>query len=80
MQSRIEKSAFGSEKTVHYDDHGNKIGETRLEKGVLGRDKLVHYDKNGTKIGESWELEGALGGKRLYIMMPMVIKLVKAGF
>ena len=63
MQSRIEKSAFGSEKTVHYDDHGNKIGETRLEKGVLGRDKLVHYDKNGTKIGESWELEGALGGK-----------------
>lgn len=41
----------------HYDDQGNKVGESKPRKGVV-EDYMEHFDVHGNKIGESKEREG----------------------
>ena len=53
MKSEKVTNFFGDEKTVHYDDYGNKIGESRVEKDFFGNEKTVHYDDCGRKTGET---------------------------
>ena len=36
MKSEKVTDIFGNEKVVHYDDYGNKVGESQVEKGFLG--------------------------------------------
>lgn len=63
MKSEKVTDIFGNEKVVHYDDYGNKVGESQVEKGFLGlgNERVVHYDANGNKTGESWRENGFLG-------------------
>lgn len=55
MKSEKVTDIFGNEKVVHYDDYGNKVGESRVERGPLGfgEERVVHYDVNGVKTGET---------------------------
>ena len=36
MKSEKVTDIFGNEKVVHYDDYGNKVGESQVERGFLG--------------------------------------------
>ena len=58
MSRSEEKTGWGGDKyTVHYDDNGNKIGESH-EKSGWGSPYIEHTDASGNKIGESREKSG----------------------
>jgi uncharacterized protein YecT (DUF1311 family) len=44
---------LGDKITVHYNDDGDKIGESRNETTILGTPYVEHRDAHGNKVGES---------------------------
>jgi hypothetical protein len=50
---------MGNEKEEHFDDEGNKVGETRFDTNIWGQPVQTHYDSEGrttgtTKSGTDW--------------------------
>ena len=63
MARSVEREGlFGGTYTEHYDDDGNKIGESREQEGLFGGTYTEHYDNDYNSIGESREQEGLFGG------------------
>ena len=61
--SRPRKGFWGTEYLEHFDDSGNKTGESRKVAALLGGTKWVHHDAGGNKVGESRDMpSGILGG------------------
>ncbi len=60
MPKSYEREGFFGKYTEHYDDQGNKIGESREREGFFGK-YVEHYDAHGNKIGESRDREGFFG-------------------
>ena len=73
MKSEKVTDIFGNEKVVHYDDYGNKVGESRVERGPLGfgEERVVHYDVNGVKTGETRTEKNFFGGEKPFITTTM---------
>lgn len=67
MKSEKVTDIFGNEKVVHYDDYGNKVGESQVERGFLGfgEKRVVHYDANGVKTGESRQEKDFFGNDKV---------------
>ena len=67
MKSEKVTDIFGNEKVVHYDDYGNKVGESQVERGFLGfgEERVVHYDANGNKTGESRQEKDFFGNDKV---------------
>ncbi len=67
MKSEKVTDIFGNEKVVHYDDYGNKVGESQVERGFLGfgEERVVHYDANGVKTGESRQEKDFFGNDKV---------------
>jgi len=57
MAKSYDRDGLFGKFTEHYDDLGNKIGESRLV-GSASEIRVEHYDKDGNKLGESSEIEG----------------------
>ena len=53
IRSYKETTFSGKEYIAHYDEDGNKIGETWEEKKFSGETVTRHYDKDGNLVGES---------------------------
>ena len=61
--SRPRKGFWGTEYIEHFDDSGNKTGESREVSTLFGGTKWVHHDAAGNKTGESRDMpSGILGG------------------
>jgi len=60
MAESIERTGLLGQKYLeHYDDHGNRIGESLERKGLIfGQRYYEHYDAQGNKTGESHERQG----------------------
>jgi hypothetical protein len=64
MAHSEEKTDFlGNKYTEHYDDDGQKVGESREREDFLGNKYSEHTDIHGQKTGESREGEDFLGNK-----------------
>ena len=57
MGKSIERDGVFGKYTEHFDDDGNKIGESKIIDGVMGK-YVEHRDTEGRKIGESKYREG----------------------
>lgn len=57
-KTKKETDWLGREKEVHYDDSGNKIGETTFKETLFGNKVQEHFDTSGNKIGETRAKEG----------------------
>jgi len=55
---------WGNEKEEHFDDKGDKTGETRFEKDWLGNSVQRHYDDKNEKTGETRKGSDWLGRDR----------------
>ena len=53
IRSHKETTFSGKEYIAHYDEDGNKIGETWEEKKFSGEPVTRHNDKDGNLVGES---------------------------
>lgn len=60
MSKSYEKNGVFGKYIEHYDDKGNKIGESREIDGVFGK-YTEHRDRDGRKIGESRDTKGVFG-------------------
>ena len=60
MATSVKRDGVFGAYTEHYDDWGNKTGESREYEGLLGT-YAEHTDTWGAKTGESREYEGLLG-------------------
>jgi len=54
-RSEDKTDIWGDKYTVHYDDDGNKVGESREETDIWGDTYTEHSDTKGHKTGESVE-------------------------
>lgn len=57
-KTKKETDWLGREKEVHYDDSGNKIGETTFKETLFGNKVQEHFDTSGNKVGETRAKEG----------------------
>lgn len=64
--TKKETDFWGNEKEVHYDDDGNKAGETRYRETFFGNKVQDHYDAEGTKTGETRRHEGLFSDKAVH--------------
>jgi hypothetical protein len=66
LMDRTEKTRdwFGDEKEDHFDDNGNKVGETHFKKDWCGDRIQEHFDSDGNKVGETRESPDWLGENR----------------
>lgn len=64
--TKKETDFWGNEKEIHYDDQGNKVGETRYRATFSGDKVQDHYDASGTKTGETRRQEGLFGDKAVH--------------
>lgn len=60
MGKSYERDGLFGKYTEHFDDRGNKIGESQVVDGLTGK-RFDHYDNTGSKIGESREVDGFFG-------------------
>jgi len=51
--SRLTTDFFGQPKTEHFDDRGNKVGESRPTTDFFGNPKTENFDEGGNRTGES---------------------------
>jgi hypothetical protein len=62
MSKSVEKSDwFGHKWTEHYDDDGNKVGESQERRDGFGHRWSEHTDSDGNKTGESHEKRDGFG-------------------
>lgn len=57
MGKSIERDGVFGKYTEHFDDDGNKVGESKIVDGVFGK-YVEHTDRHGNKVGESKYREG----------------------
>ena len=53
MKSIKSTDWLGNEVVTHYDDHGNRIGETKSTTDMFGDKVAEHFDANGNRTGTS---------------------------
>ncbi len=53
MRSVKDTNLWGDEIITHYDDHGNRIGETKFTTDMSGDKVAEHFDAKGNRIGSS---------------------------
>lgn len=61
IRSEERTNIFGDKYTVHYDEHGNKIGTSEKRKNIFGDEYTAHYDKNSNKTGTSENRKNIFG-------------------
>lgn len=52
-KTKKETDFWGNEKEVHFNDEGDKIGETRFRETFFGQRVQDHFDADGRKTGET---------------------------
>lgn len=57
MGKSIERDGVFGKYTEHFDDDGNKVGESKIVDGIFGK-YVEHTDRHGNKLGESKYREG----------------------
>lgn len=65
MKSVKSTNWLGDEIVTHYDDHGNRIGETRFTKDMFGDKVAEHFDASGKRIGSSKAYTDFLGTEKV---------------
>lgn len=55
----------GNEVVTHYDDHGNRIGETKFTTDMFGDKVAEHFDVNGNQIGSSKAYTDIFGNEKV---------------
>jgi hypothetical protein len=63
-QTKKTTDWLGREKEEHFDDNGQKVGETRFSKTWLGNPRQEHFDAENNKIGETRAGSDLLGRDR----------------
>ena len=65
MKSVKSTNWLGDEVITHYDDHGNRIGETKITTDRSGKKSAEHYDANGNRTGSSKAYTDWLGNEKV---------------
>ena len=65
MKSVKEKNWLGDDVIKHYDDNGNRIGETKFTTDMFGDKIAEHFDANGNRLGSSKAYTDFLGNEKV---------------
>lgn len=63
--TRIVRTFSGRRKQEHFDESGQKVGESRTARTIVGSPKTEHFDVQGNKVGESKPTATLLGAPKI---------------
>lgn len=65
MKSTKSTDWLGNEVVTHYDDHGNRIGETKYTTDMFGDKIAEHFDATGNRTGTSKAYTDFFGNEKI---------------